>query len=188
MQSAFGSLEPAAASDLPSEVPYESESYRRLGKKTPQEISTRFGKITVHRLGYRAAPDVGEPVLFPLLRELGIVHGATPALVERVADYRRAYEYLRKRRGPMRYDEYRRVGMPIGSGVTEAACKTVYTQRLKLAGMRWKKAAARTIWTLRVILLSGVWSEVYRKTLEVTSRVQVGAPEQSSQFGDRIAG
>ena len=43
----------------------------------------------------------------------------------------------------MRYDEYRRVGMPIGSGVTEAARKTVYTQRLKLSGMRWKKADAR---------------------------------------------
>jgi hypothetical protein len=24
--------------------------------------------------------------------------------------------------------------LPIGSGVTEAACKTVYTQRLKLSG------------------------------------------------------
>ena len=39
------------------------------------------------RLGYRAAPDVGEPVLFPLCRALGLVQGATPALVERVAYY-----------------------------------------------------------------------------------------------------
>ena len=87
VQSAFGSLEPAAVPDLPPEVRYESESYRRLGGKTPQRVSTIFGEITVRRLGYRAAPDVGVPVLFPLIRELGIVHGATPALVERVARY-----------------------------------------------------------------------------------------------------
>ena len=432
VQSTFGSLEPAAVPDLPPEVRYESESYRRLGGKTPQRVSTIFGEITVRRLGYRAAPDVGVPVLFPLIRELGIVHGATPALVERVArylaetgstqgqtlarlreghglswgvkrlrqvarfvatamethraeaqadqvlrwlelahrskgkhrpvlgagrdgitlgirlkgfaiyevattgtlsvydrrgerlgtvylahtpelgqatmtaqltelltavlkrwegplprlcyvtdagdnetayyrqvlrrmghprtgerlkwmwvldyyhaalrltamaealfgaskrasgwarkmqklllkpggvnrvlhsaaalrcrrelsqkegkDYRRAYDYLRKRMGHMRYDEYRRVGMPIGSGVTEAACKTVFAQRLKLSGMRWKKAGAKTILTLRVILLSGVWSEVYRKTLETASRVEVRTPEQSNYFEARIAG
>ena len=45
----------------------------------------------------------------------------------------------------MRYDEYRRLGIPLGSGVTEAGCKTVYTQRLKLSGMRWKKEGARHI-------------------------------------------
>jgi hypothetical protein len=103
-------------------------------------------------------------------------------------DYRRAYDYLRRRMGHMRYDEYRRAGMPIGSGVTEAACKTVYTQRLKPSGMRWKKAGARVILTPRVILLSGVWSEVYRKTLEVVSRVEVRTPDQSGQLEARIAG
>ena len=43
-----------------------------------------------------------------------------------------------------RYAEYRAVAIPQGSGVTEAACKTVYTQRLKLSGMSWKKAGARS--------------------------------------------
>ena len=64
----------------------------------------------------------------------------------------------------------------------------MYTQRLKLSGMRWKKAGARTILTLRVILLSGVWSEVYAKTLAVSSRVEVRTPDQSGQFSARIAG
>src|SRR5208337_1254047 len=35
------------------------------------------------------------------------------------------------------YCEYRRNHLPIGSGVTEAACKTVFTQRLKQSGMTW---------------------------------------------------
>ena len=78
----------------------------------------------------------------------------------------------------MRYEEYRRLGMPIGSGVTEAACKTVFTQRLKLSGMRWKKAGAQTILTLRVILLSGVWEQVYQRILEAPCGVQIRTPDQ----------
>ena len=76
----------------------------------------------------------------------------------------------------MRYAEYRRLGLPIGSGVTEAACKTVFTQRLKLSGMRWKKAGAETILKLRVILLSGVWEQVYERILAGQSEAQVQTP------------
>jgi hypothetical protein len=97
---------------------------------------------------------------------------------KRLAEFRRAYRYLQARRGHLRYAEYRRLGVPIGSGVTEAACKTVYTQRLKLSGMRWKKAGAQTILTLRVILLSGVWEQVYERTLTGQSEVQVRTPDQ----------
>jgi hypothetical protein len=89
---------------------------------------------------------------------------------KRLADFRKAYNYLRVRRRQLRYAEYRRLGLPIGSGVTEAACKTVYTQRLKLSGMRWKKPGAQTILTLRVILLSGVWDEAYEHTVQTPRR------------------
>jgi alkylhydroperoxidase/carboxymuconolactone decarboxylase family protein YurZ len=421
-QWAYNHLEPADAHDLPTEVHYEGSRFRRLTKKTPQQVSTLFGTITVRRLGYRAAPAEGEPVLFPLCRALGLVHGATPALLERVAhyqaesgatqkqtlerlrqehgvrwgvkrlrqvtafvaqameghraaaqaeqvlgwleqaqasrgrhrpvlsvgrdgitlglrlkgctlyevattgtltvydrrgrrlgtvylaytpesgqgtmsvqltallkevlqrwqgplprlsyvtdagdhetayyrnvlrrlrhprtgqrlhwhwvvdfyhasgrvwtlaealfgagqrswswarkmqkllvkpggigrllhsaaalrgrvkprgkrlaDFRRAYRYLQARRQHLRYAEYRRVGLPIGSGVTEAACKTVYTQRLKLSGMRWQKAGAQTILTLRVILLSGIWDKVYERTLQTACDLQIETPEQ----------
>ena len=73
----------------------------------------------------------------------------------------------------MRYAAYRRVGVPLGSGVTEAACKTVYTQRLKLSGMRWKSAGAQVILNLRVLLLSKVWSEAYERVLENYEEVKV---------------
>jgi len=419
----YNHLEPDSVLDLPPEVCFESSSFRRLTKKTPQAVSTLFGTITLQRLGYRSAPDVGERVLFPLCQDLGLVHGATPALVERVAHYQAesgatqkqtlerlrrehglhwgvkrlrqvtefvaaameehrpaaqaeqvlrwlaqaqasrgrhrpvlsvgrdgitlrlrikkgaiyevattgtltvydrrgdrlgtvylaytpepgqgtmsaqltqllqevlgrwqgplprlayvtdagdnetayykkvlrrlrhpgtgqrlewfwvvdyyhaserlwqmaealfgvgqkswswarkmqklllkpggvgrvlhsaaalrsrlkpvgkrlaafklAYQYLQKRRKHLRYADYRKLGLPIGSGVTEAACKTVYTQRLKLSGMRWKKAGAQTILRLRVILLSGVWSQVYEQVLKTKSEVIVPTPERS---------
>ena len=95
---------------------------------------------------------------------------------QRLANFRTAYNYLRKRSKEVRYAAYRKLGLPIGSGVTEAACKTVYTQRLKLSGMRWKKPGAQTILTLRVILLSGVWDEVYEQLLQVAPDIQVRTP------------
>jgi len=421
-QWAYNHLEPADLSALPAEVRFHSSTFRRLGHKTPQQVSTLFGPITLRRLGYRAAATEGEPVLFPLCRQLGVVHGATPAVLDRVGRYqaqsgatqkqtlqrlrqehglcwgvkrlrqvsdflaeamqehrqqaqvervlawleqaqasrgrhrpvltagrdgialglkvkggaiyevattgtlsvydrkgrrlgtvylaytpeagqatmseqltalvqevlrrwqgplprlsyvtdagksetnyyrnvlrgmrqprtgerlvwqwvvdyyhaalrlwtmaealfgkgqksaawarkmqklllkpggvgrvlhsaaalrsryglrgkrlkefRRAYRYVQKRRQHMRYAQYRRLGVPIGSGVTEAACKTVYTQRLKLSGMRWKKAGAQTILTLRVILLSGVWSEVFAQALKGFGMVTVRTPGQ----------
>ena len=101
---------------------------------------------------------------------------------KRLVEFRRAYKYLQKRRKYLRYADYRRVGLPIGSGVTEAACQTVFTQRLKLSGMSWKKSGAQTILRLRVILLSGVWSEVYERVLETHSEVQVPTPDQFSDY------
>ena len=37
----------------------------------------------------------------------------------------------------------------IGSGLVEAACKTLVTQRLKLSGMRWSVRGAQAILTPR---------------------------------------
>jgi hypothetical protein len=78
----------------------------------------------------------------------------------------KAYGYLRRHSRWMDYARYRRLGLPIGSGVTEAACKTVFAQRLKRSGMRWHKESGQVIVDLRVLHLSGVWHEVVRKDLQ----------------------
>ncbi len=84
---------------------------------------------------------------------------------KKLQEFNKAYRYLRDRMPYMRYAEYRQLGIPLGSGVTEAGCKTVYTQRLKLSGMRWQKTGAQRILQLRVLRLSGVWDEAYRRVL-----------------------
>jgi hypothetical protein len=91
----------------------------------------------------------------------------------RRAAFTKAYAYLRERTGFMQYALYEKHGLPLGSGVTEAACKTIYTQRLKLSGMRWKKAGAQTILHLRVVLLSGVWASAYERLLNKAPSVRV---------------
>jgi len=42
---------------------------------------------------------------------------------------------------------------------------TVFTQRLKLSGMHWKKAGTQNILTLRTILLSNTWAATYAMLL-----------------------
>jgi hypothetical protein len=92
---------------------------------------------------------------------------------KKLQEFNKAYRYLRDRMAYMRYRNYRRLGIPLGSGVTEAGCKTVYTQRLKLSGMRWKKEGAQRILQLRVLRLSGVWDEAYRRVLRQVKQPKV---------------
>jgi hypothetical protein len=104
-----------------------------------------------------------------------------------LTDFNAAYNYLRARTDLMRYAAYKRVGIPRGSGVTEAACKTVYAQRLKLSGMCWKKAGGQTIVNLRVVLLSGVWNEAYRLVLRNINNAYVPAYDIPSEIVPSIA-
>jgi hypothetical protein len=85
--------------------------------------------------------------------------------------YALACNYIRQRSQYLRYAEYRRLGLPIGSGVTEAACKTVFAQRLKLSGMRWKREGAEWIVHLRVILLSKIWDETFEAMIKAEEPV-----------------
>ncbi len=53
---------------------------------------------------------------------------------------------------------------PIGSGVTEAACKVIVKQRLCGAGMQWKDHGASVVLTLRCLRYSdGRWQQFWQK-------------------------
>ena len=62
--------------------------------------------------------------------------------------------YFRCNRHRMRYADTKARQLPIGSGVVEAACKTLVTQRLKRSGMRWRRVGGQAILTLRALLQS----------------------------------
>jgi hypothetical protein len=63
--------------------------------------------------------------------------------------------YFRNNRQRTRYHQYIAQGLPIGSGVVEAACKTLVTQRLKQSGMRWDEKGGQAILTVRGWTQSG---------------------------------
>ena len=53
--------------------------------------------------------------------------------------------------------------LPIGSGVIEAACKSLVKLRLCGSGMKWTRSGAQTVLTLRALLLStSRWSSLWQ--------------------------
>jgi hypothetical protein len=109
------------------------------------------------------------------------------------AEFWKAYRYLRRHRRWMDYVGYRRRGLPIGSGVTEAACKTVFTQRFKRSGMRWHHETGQVILDLRVIHLSGIWDDAFaadlaaRQLPEPCDIANKGSPQWTKRFSPRLA-
>jgi len=101
--------------------------------------------------------------------------------------YRAAYDYLRNHIKHLDYMRDRRNHLPIGSGVTEAACKTVFTQRLKRSGMAWSVAGGQRIVDLRVIHLSGVWEQVYQSYLQSQELPEMRTREGSGRKKPRKA-
>ena len=68
------------------------------------------------------------------------------------------FEHNRSR---MRYPEYRRIGLLIGSGMVESACGDLVAL-FKRGGMRWSKACANDIFALRACVQSGLYDDHWR--------------------------
>ena len=75
-----------------------------------------------------------------------------------------AVTYFHNHLHQMNYALYGDSNYPIGSGVTEAACKTVIKQRLCCSGMRWKETGAAAVLSLRTLVLTASrWSQFWNK-------------------------
>jgi len=66
----------------------------------------------------------------------------------------------------MRYAEFRRQGLFVGSGVIEAGCRTLVGQRLKCSGMFWSVRGANAIVALRCCILSDRFEEFWEARAE----------------------
>ena len=64
--------------------------------------------------------------------------------------------------------------LPIGSGVTEAACKTLVKQRLCCSGMRWKIKGAKVVLSLRALVqTTDRWQQFWDKIIQMGSGYQI---------------
>lgn len=81
-------------------------------------------------------------------------------------DVQRAITYFTNQSGAGRMDYAARVAKkePIGSGVTEAACKVIVKQRLCCSGMKWKESGAAAVLSLRCLNhTTGRWDQFWSK-------------------------
>src|SRR5437016_10583269 len=77
----------------------------------------------------------------------------------------RAVDYFTTNAQRMRYPLFRAQGMHIGSGIAEAASKTIVSTRGKRSGMRWTPEGLDALLPLRTAVLNGAydsfWVEEY---------------------------
>jgi hypothetical protein len=67
----------------------------------------------------------------------------------------------------MNYAQHVKEQLPIGSGVTEAACKTLVKQRLCGSGMRWKNKGAKVVLSLRALVqTTNRWQQFWDKIIQ----------------------
>ncbi len=75
-----------------------------------------------------------------------------------------AWSYFTNHRHQMDYPGFVAEGLPIGSGVTEAACKSLVKQRLCASGTRWKNKGANIVLSLRALTNTvGRWARFWQK-------------------------
>lgn len=75
-----------------------------------------------------------------------------------------AVTYFTNNKKRMVYADHVSRNLPIGSGVTEAACKVLVKQRLCGSGMRWKEIGAASVLSLRTLTYTmGRWAQFWAK-------------------------
>jgi hypothetical protein len=96
-----------------------------------------------------------------LVQEISKLPKISPAEGESRTIPERAVDYFTTNAERMRYPQFRAQGMHIGSGIAEAACKTVVGVRAKGTGMRWTPEGLDAVLPLRAAKLSGTYDQFW---------------------------
>lgn len=80
---------------------------------------------------------------------------------ERLQEVQKQLNYFKRNGKYMDYYRFIENGWPIGSGVIEAACKSVVKQRMCRSGQRWSRKGGQSILSLRAYVKSGEWDEFW---------------------------
>lgn len=113
-------------------TPQEIEQWRRRLRDEPGGAEAALTELVSRRA---TLPwPIGDPAAEPLDKEI---------------------TYFTNNYEKMNYAEAAARNLPIGSGVQEAACKTLVVERLKQSGMSWRSAGGQAVLTFRGLLQSG---------------------------------
>ena len=110
----------------------------------------RWMMVQQHRL------DQGK--IEKLVLALRSIKPANPEVADKI---RTEADYFDRNAERMRYPKFRRLHLFVGSGVIEAACKTVVGSRLKCSGMFWTVRGANAIIALRCHHFNGRFEDYW---------------------------
>ena len=96
-----------------------------------------------------------------LVEAIGKLPTILPAEGESRSVPEKAADYFTSNAHRMRYPAFRAQGMHIGSGIAEAACKTVVETRAKRSGMRWTPEGLDAVLPLRAAKLNGTYDQFW---------------------------
>jgi hypothetical protein len=126
------------------------ELVRRL-HPNDEEKRKAWMKVHQHRL-----LDKGK--IEKLTAALRSIVSTNPEVVDKI---RLEADYFQSNASRMRYPQFRRQHLFVGSGVIEAGCKTVVGSRLKQSGMFWTVRGANAIVALRCCHLNGRFEDYW---------------------------
>jgi hypothetical protein len=118
-----------------------------------RQARTWFGWAR-HRLRHDDPDDVLEDLLDGLEVE-GLTEQTIEALVK-------LYDYLNGHRDHIDYAKYEELGLPLGSGMVESACKWLIQQRFKGVGMRWSESGFNHLLHLRLAWVNGTFEALFQ--------------------------
>lgn len=134
------------------------------------ECRARFDKL---RLVLRDDPQGVEKVIRSL-RHLRDTHKGNKTIARELG-------FFRNNRRRMPYARLLAANLPIGSGVVEAACKTLVTERMKRSGMRWGPDGGQAVLTFRAAEQSG-WFDHAWSLLAATYKREIELPDNVLPF------
>lgn len=109
-------------------------------------------------------------------KQLKNTQGAAETLLEEMKELRskrmsktkkqkleQSITYFKNHKHQMEYAKCVEKGLPIGSGVTEAACKVIVKERLCCSGMMWKAKGAQAVLNVRSLThTEGRWEQFWK--------------------------
>jgi len=103
-----------------------------------------------------------------LIRSIDYYRKVLKLSKSRKSDILKERTYFRNNKKRMTYAEFINMGLPIGSGPVEAACKTIVKTRMCRSGMRWSREGGQHILQLRTYLKSKRWDSFWSNHLKLS--------------------
>jgi hypothetical protein len=132
--------------DFPHAAEYLTEAAQASLGTQPLVLHTWLAEQT-HALKHQ-----GPETVLAALRLLPTEAAPDPVAAAEARD--KTLGYLEARLDQIRYADFQRRGLPIGSGAVESACKLVVEARLKGGGMHWEPGNVSPMVALRTVLCS----------------------------------